>query len=68
MSRKKKEQVVETRSLREQLNDYIREIVVDFEAATGMTIKWIVQLRGIGELEIVMFKHLQCTIDIKVFV
>lgn len=41
MSRKKKEQVVETRSLREQLNDYIREIVVDFEAATGMTIKWI---------------------------
>lgn len=41
MSKKKKEPVIETRSLREQLQDYIREIVVEFEAATGMTVKWI---------------------------
>ena len=55
MSRKKKETVVETRSLREQLNDYIKEIVVDFEDATGMTIKWIdirhIRKPGFGEKE-----------------
>lgn len=38
---KKKPTIIEARTLREQLQDYIREIVEDFEAVTGMTVKWI---------------------------
>lgn len=41
MGRKKQTTVEETRTLREQFQDYIKDLVMEFEAATGMKVNWI---------------------------